>query len=166
MLHLQCLQNLSPAKVPNIHPRLLWIISSNSNKPLQSTSWLTSIADDIIIPTIKPCHHFNLLLNIPGSKNQTGNNNNIFKRFSWNKPPSVLLPILPHLPIFRISFHDQNTSSWYCLSPGVLVKTVDSNITARNVRSNKQCSCANFLSKVLKYLVKSFGKTFTDFNIK
>lgn len=37
---------------------------------------------------------------------------------------------------------------------------------AKEARHVYDCSCANFLSKVLKFLVKSFGKTFTDFNIK
>ena len=48
------INNLFPNKHPSIHPRLLWIISSNSNNPLQNQSWLISIADDTVIPTSNP----------------------------------------------------------------------------------------------------------------
>ena len=130
------INHLFPNKHPSIHPRLLWIISSNSNNPLQSQSWLISIADDTVIPTSNPIHHFSFLPVNPGNKIPAGKSSRIFNRFSCNKPPSAVLPNLPHLPIPSISFHDQNTSSWYCLSPGVLVKTVEPNTIARNVRSS------------------------------
>ena len=51
---------LFPNKHPSIHPKLLWIISSNSNNPLQSSSWLISIADDTAIPTSNPIHCLSL----------------------------------------------------------------------------------------------------------
>ncbi len=105
------INNLFPNKHPSIHPRLLWIISSNSNNPLQSQSWLISIADDTVIPTSNPIHHFSFLPVTPGNKIPAGKSNRIFNRFSCNKPPSAVLPNLPHLPIPSISFHDQNTSN-------------------------------------------------------
>ena len=136
------INNLFPNKHPSIHPRLLWIISSNSNNPLQSQSWLISIADDTVIPTSNPIHHFSFLPVTPGNKIPAGKSSRIFNRFSCNKLPSAVLPNLPHLPIPSISFHDQNTSNWYCLIPGVLVKTVEPNTIARNVRSSSpQTAC-------------------------
>ena len=57
------INNLFPNKHPSIHPRLLWIISSNSNNPLQSQSWLISIADDILVVVLlKPWFSSDLLL--------------------------------------------------------------------------------------------------------
>ena len=105
------INNLFPNKHPSIHPRLLWIISSNSNNPLQSQSWLISIANDTVIPASNPIHHFSFLPVTPGNKIPAGKSSRIFNRFSCNKPPSAALPNLPHLPIPRISFHDQNTSN-------------------------------------------------------
>ena len=125
---------LFPNKHPSIHPKLLWIISSNSNNPLQSSSWLISIADDTAIPASNPIHHFSFLPVNPGNKIPAGKSSRIFNRFSCSKPSPVVLPSLPHLPIPRISFHDQNTSGWYCLIPGVLVKTVEPNIYIKKSR--------------------------------
>ena len=105
------INNLFPNKHPSIHPRLLWIISSNSNNPLQSQSWLISIVDDTVIPTSNPIHHFSFLPVTPGNKIPAGKSSRIFNRFSCNKLPSAVLPNLPHLPIPSISFHDQNTSN-------------------------------------------------------
>ena len=91
---------------------------------------------EIAIPTSNPIHHFSFLPINPGNKIPAGKSNRIFNRFSCSKPSPVVVPSLPHLPIPRISFHDQNTSGWYCLILGVLVKTVEPNTIARNVRSN------------------------------
>ena len=84
----------APIAHPAIHPRLLWIISSNSNNPRHRINCNPSMHPEIKIPNSKPCHHLilPLLPNTNGSNIPAGNNITIFNRFSRKSPVPSALP--------------------------------------------------------------------------
>ena len=109
--------------IPIKKPKLLWIISSNSNKPLHKTNCNNSIEKEIPIPINNPIFQSIFLPYANGKKIPIGKSITIFNIFSNNKS---YLEAVPNLPIgWIISFQDQNISNWYFLVLGNLENTVD-----------------------------------------
>ena len=116
-----------------MQPNPLCIISSHSNKPLQNTNWHVSITADVAIPINSAFHHLTLWFNIIGSSNPIGISRIQFNKFSFSSPLSP----------FRTLFHDQNSSSLYCRSPGIRVNTVEPNTTPRNKKRSKPATACD-----------------------
>ena len=90
----QCSNYIYLSLIHILHPRLLWIISSNSNNPRHRINCNPSMHPEIKIPNSKPCHHLilPLLPNTNGSNIPAGNNITIFNRFSRKSPVPVTIP--------------------------------------------------------------------------